>query len=210
MPHTTHKKTPQPLQRVIIMNISVRYKTLLLILMTIVIALGGYALLLHNVAMMEAYSSTQTQALVERKIAAETEKINTYMNVTQDAAASIASAGESLLRVSRSTNTHIEAETKEYLIHTLARYPRAVGCGLWYEPDEFITNTHLFGPYVLWKNKQIKLTMEYNTPEYDYVHKPWYTQALPADWNRKTPRPERVYCGPPPTLMTPQTRCLSL
>ena len=67
------------------MNISVRYKTLLLILMTIVIALGGYALLLHNVAMMEAYSSTQTQALVERKIAAETEKINTYMQPGKNA-----------------------------------------------------------------------------------------------------------------------------
>ncbi len=179
------------------MNISVRYKTLLLILMTIVIALGGYALLLRNVTMMETYSTTQTQALVERKIAAETEKINTYMNVTQDAAASIATAGESLLRVSRNTNIHIEAETKDYLTHTLARYPKAVGCGLWYEPDEFITDTHLFGPYVLWKNNQIQLTMEYNTPEYDYVHKPWYTQALPADWNRKTPRPERVYWSAP-------------
>ena len=141
------------------MNISVRYKTLLLILMTIVIALGGYALLLRNVTMMETYATTETQALVERKIAAETEKINTYMNVTQDTVANMATAGESLLRVSRSTNKRIEAETKEYLTRTLAHYPKAVGCGLWYEPNEFITDTRLFGPYVLWKDKQIKLTM---------------------------------------------------
>ena len=179
------------------MNISVRYKTLLLIGTTIIVAFGGFALLLRNMNVMEDRYIAQTKATVEQRINAETQKINTYMTVTQDTVAGIATAGENLLLVHQNTGMNIEEEAKAFLLSTLARYPKAVGCGLWYEPDLFSDNIKFFGPYARWDKGKLVMSMEYATPEYNYVSKPWYTQALPQHWDRKQRLPQTVYWSAP-------------
>ncbi len=179
------------------MSISVRYKALLLVGATIVVALGGYVVLLRNMRAMERDYVAETRAAVEHRIATETEKINTYMATMQDGAASMASAGETLLLIRERTGANIAEEVNDLIMRTTARYPKAVGSGLWYEPYVFDTGRKYFGPYAWWDNGKVVLTMDYNTPEYDYVNQPWYTQAIPAGWDRGTVRPERVYQSAP-------------
>ncbi|MDY0204717.1 MAG: methyl-accepting chemotaxis protein [Desulfovibrio desulfuricans] len=179
------------------MNMSVRYKALLLIGVTIIIALISYAILLRNMNDMEERYSDKTRLAVERLIATEAEKINTYMTVTQDGAAGIAIAGEALWMVRGQDTAGAAQAVKDYLKLNIARYPKAVGCGMWYEPYVFSPGEAYFGSYARWENGKVALTMEYNEADYDYHKQDWYTQAIPAQWDRNKQRPDRVYWSAP-------------
>ncbi len=179
------------------MNMSVRYKVLALIAVTIVVSLAGYVILLGNVREMEARYVEETKRAVESRIETEAEKINTYMAVMQDAADSIATAGEALLRVRQATGEDIEAQVRDFLESAVAKYPTAVGSGLWFEPNVFFEDRRYYGPYAYWDSGKIAFTMDYNTAEYDYHKQDWYTQAIPADWNRRQRRDARVYWSAP-------------
>lgn len=69
------------------MNISVKFKALLLVSTMMLVSLGGYALLLLNMATMEQEYNEQTKTAVEQSIRTEAEKINTYMALVQEGAA---------------------------------------------------------------------------------------------------------------------------
>ncbi|UZP66328.1 methyl-accepting chemotaxis protein [Desulfovibrio mangrovi] len=179
------------------MNLSVRYKILTLIALTIVVSLAGYMLLLGNIRKMEAQHTEEAKEAIENRIATEAEKINTYMAVMENVADNIASAGEGLLLVRRESGTDITAQVQAYLTSVISKYPNAIGCGLWYEPDRFTEGEKYFGPYVYWDGGNIVFTMEYNTAEYDYHNQDWYTQAIPRNWNRNKRRDSRVYWSAP-------------
>ncbi|GFM31718.1 methyl-accepting chemotaxis protein [Desulfovibrio subterraneus] len=183
------------------MNLSVRYKILFLIAVTILVALAGYVLLLGNIRKMEVQHEQQARVAIENRIATEAEKINTYMAVMENVADNIASGGEGLQLVQRAaaqTNgTDIAPQVQAYLTSIISKYPNAIGCGLWYEPDRFAEEKKYFGPYVYWDGGKTVFTMEYNTPEYDYHNQDWYTQAIPKNWDRNKRRDSRVYWSAP-------------
>jgi methyl-accepting chemotaxis protein len=183
------------------MNLSVRYKILFLIAVTILVALAGYVLLLGNIRKMEVQHEQQARVAIENRIATEAEKINTYMAVMENVADNIASGGEGLQLVQRAaaqTNgTDIAPQVQAYLTSIISKYPNAIGCGLWYEPDRFAEGKKYFGPYVYWDGGKTVFTMEYNTPEYDYHNQDWYTQAIPKNWDRNKRRDSRVYWSAP-------------
>ncbi|MFV0349951.1 MAG: methyl-accepting chemotaxis protein [Halodesulfovibrio sp.] len=183
------------------MNLSVRYKILFLIAMTILVALAGYVLVLGNIRKMEVQHEQQARIAIENRITTEAEKINTYMAVMENVADNIASAGEGLQLVQRAatqTNgTDIAPQVQAYLTSIISKYPNAIGCGLWYEPDRFAEGKKYFGPYVYWDGGKTVFTMEYNTPEYDYHNQDWYTQAIPKNWDRNKRRDSRVYWSAP-------------
>ena len=78
------------------MNISVKFKALLLVSTMVMVSLGGYVLLLLNMSTMEQEYNEQTKTSVEQSIRTEAEKINTYMALVQEGAAAIAIAGQNL------------------------------------------------------------------------------------------------------------------
>ncbi|MBT9750033.1 methyl-accepting chemotaxis protein [Desulfovibrio desulfuricans] len=179
------------------MNISVKFKALLLVSTMMLVSLGGYALLLLNMATMEQEYNEQTKTAVEQSIRTEAEKINTYMALVQEGAAAIAIAGQNLRHVQQGHEADLGDDVAAMLKASLTRYPEASGCGLWFEPGAFRADQRYYGPYAYWDKGKIEMTMEYSTPEYDYPRQPWYTQAIPEQWDRSKKRQDSVYWSAP-------------
>ena len=179
------------------MNISVKFKALLLVSTMMLVSLGGYALLLLNMATMEQEYNEQTKIAVEQSIRTEAEKINTYMALVQEGAAAIAIAGQNLRHVQQGHEADLGDDVAAMLKASLTRYPEASGCGLWFEPGAFRADQRYYGPYAYWDKGKIEMTMEYSTPEYDYPRQPWYTQAIPEQWDRSKKRQDSVYWSAP-------------
>ena len=179
------------------MNISVKFKALLLVSTMMLVSLGGYALLLLNMATMEQEYNEQTKTAVEQSIRTEAEKVNTYMALVQEGAAAIAIAGQNLRHVQQGHEADLADDVAAMLKASLTRYPEASGCGLWFEPGAFRADQRYYGPYANWDNGKIEMTMEYSTPEYDYPRQPWYTQAIPEQWDRSKKRQDSVYWSAP-------------
>ena len=179
------------------MNISVKFKALLLVSTMMLVSLGGYALLLLNMATMEQEYNEQTKTAVEQSIRTEAEKINTYMALVQEGAAAIAIAGQNLRHVQQGHEADLGDDVAAMLKASLTRYPEASGCGLWFEPGSFRADQRYYGPYAYWDKGKIEMTMEYSTPEYDYPRQPWYTQAIPEQWDRSKKRQDSVYWSAP-------------
>ena len=179
------------------MNISVKFKALLLVSTMMLVSLGGYALLLLNMATMEQEYNEQTKTAVEQSIRTEAEKINTYMALVQEGAAAIAIAGQNLRHVQQGHEADLGDDVAAMLKASLTRYPEASGCGLWFEPGSFRADQRYYGPYAYWDKDKIEMTMEYSTPEYDYPRQPWYTQAIPEQWDRSKKRQDSVYWSAP-------------
>ena len=179
------------------MNISVKFKALLLVSTMMLVSLGGYALLLLNMATMEQEYNEQTKTAVEQSIRTEAEKINTYRALVQEGAAAIAIAGQNLRHVQQGHEADLGDDVAAMLKASLTRYPEASGCGLWFEPGAFRADQRYYGPYAYWDKGKIEMTMEYSTPEYDYPRQPWYTQAIPEQWDRSKKRQDSVYWSAP-------------
>ncbi|MDD3683859.1 MAG: methyl-accepting chemotaxis protein [Desulfovibrio desulfuricans] len=179
------------------MNISVKFKALLLVSTMMLVSLGGYALLLLNMATMEQEYNEQTKTAVEQSIRTEAEKVNTYMALVQEGAAAIAIAGQNLRHVQQGHEADLADDVAAMLKASLTRYPEASGCGLWFEPGAFRADQRYYGPYAYWDKGKIEMTMEYSTPEYDYPRQPWYTQAIPEQWDRSKKRQDSVYWSAP-------------
>ena len=179
------------------MNISVKFKALLLVSTMMLVSLGGYALLLLNMATMEQEYNEQTKTAVEQSIRTEAEKVNTYMALVQEGAAAIAIAGQNLRQVQQGHEADLADDVAAMLKASLTRYPEASGCGLWFEPGAFRADQRYYGPYAYWDKGKIEMTMEYSTPEYDYPRQPWYTQAIPEQWDRSKKRQDSVYWSAP-------------
>ena len=179
------------------MNISVKFKALLLVSTMMLVSLGGYALLLLNMATMEQEYNEQTKTAVEQSIRTEAEKVNTYMALVQKGAAAIAIAGQNLRHVQQGHEADLADDVAAMLKASLTRYPEASGCGLWFEPGAFRADQRYYGPYAYWDKGKIEMTMEYSTPEYDYPRQPWYTQAIPEQWDRSKKRQDSVYWSAP-------------
>ena len=179
------------------MNISVKFKALLLVSTMMLVSLGGYALLLLNMATMEQEYNEQTKTAVEQSIRTEAEKVNTYMALVQEGAAAIAIAGQNLRHVQQGHEADLGDDVAAMLKASLTRYPEASGCGLWFEPGAFRADQRYYGPYAYWDKGKIEMTMEYSTPEYDYPRQPWYTQAIPEQWDRSKKRQDSVYWSAP-------------
>lgn len=179
------------------MNISVKFKALLLVSAMMLVSLGGYVLLLLNMAAMEQEYNEQTKTAVEQSIRTEAEKINTYMALVQEGAAAIAIAGQNLRHVQQGHEADLGDDVAAMLKESLTRYPEASGCGLWFEPGAFRADQPYYGPYAYWDKGKIEMTMEYSTPEYDYPRQPWYTQAIPEQWDRSKKRQDSVYWSAP-------------
>ena len=179
------------------MNISVKFKALLLVSAMMLVSLGGYALLLLNMATMEQEYNEQTKTAVEQSIRTEAEKINTYMALVQEGAAAIAIAGQNLRHVQQGHEADLGDDVAAMLKASLTRYPEASGCGLWFEPGAFRADQRYYGPYAYWDKGKIEMTMEYSTPEYEYPRQPWSTQAIPEQWDRSKKRQDSVYWSAP-------------
>jgi len=107
------------------MNISVKFKALLLVSTMMLVSLGGYALLLLNMATMEQEYNEQTKTAVEQSIRTEAEKINTYMALVQEGAAAIAIAGQNLRHVQQGHEADLGDDVAAMLKASLTRYPEA-------------------------------------------------------------------------------------
>ena len=187
------------------MSISVKFKALLLVGTMVLVSLGGYVLLLLNMSSMEQEYNEQTKTAVEQSIRTKAEKINTYMALVQEGAAAVAIAGQNLRHVQQGTEADLGDDVAALLKGILGRYPEAAGSGLWFEPGTFRPSEQYYGPYAYWDKGKIEMTMDYSTPEYDYPSQPWYTQAIPTQWNRRINAPTAC-TGLPRILMKPRTR----
>lgn len=179
------------------MQLSVRYKILTLIVLVILVSVAGYALLLRNVREMEQAYQQEASAAIEARINTDAERINTYMTVMEEVADNIATSGEALLALHDDTDAEMEPQVRQYLESVIAKYPHAIGCGFWFEPNRFFTDRQYYGPYAYWDSGKVVFTMGYSTDEYDYHNQDWYTQAIPKNWKRTKKRDARVYWSAP-------------
>ncbi|WP_026508681.1 methyl-accepting chemotaxis protein [Butyrivibrio sp. MC2013] len=75
-------------------------------------------------------------------------------------------------------STYKSASLEEYqdlITEIIESSDMFLGSGIWLEPYVRDENEKYFGPYVYKSGSEVIFTMEYNTPEYDYLNRPFYT-----------------------------------
>jgi len=86
---------------------------------------------------------------------------------------------------------------QRFVLDSMRSLPEALGGGLWFEPYAFFHNRRWYGPYAYHDDGNLVYTEEYDTPDYDYHRRDWYTAALPLDWDRASPRGGHVWWSAP-------------
>ncbi|MFO7596553.1 MAG: methyl-accepting chemotaxis protein [Desulfocurvibacter africanus] len=177
---------------------TIKLKLFILVACLTVVSLLGYGLLLHNSISFLGALKTSTEENVEALVQHEAQAISAEMRMVADRALSYTLAGETFFRIRWQRDADIEKQIEDHLVRSLKEFPQAVGCGLWFEPNAFFADRPHYGPYAYWgKDGNIIFTMEYNTKEYDYHSRAWYTDALPQAWDRARQRDKRIYWSAP-------------
>lgn len=91
----------------------------------------------------------------------------------------------------------IDTLSEAYLTDSFSSFPAGLGGGIWFEPDILGNGRTLYGPYAFHDQGKVTFTWDLSTAEYNYPAQSWYTTALPADWDRSSPRPAAIYWTPP-------------
>lgn len=81
---------------------------------------------------------------------------------------------------------------KTNLLLTTPSIDIGYGIGFWFEPYVIDSNRY-YGYYCIKNCDSSYITMDYNTAEYDYHNKYWYTSIIPKGWDRKLPLNEKFY-----------------
>ncbi len=108
-------------------------------------------------------------------------------------------AGGAALHAARSgmSPDTAHAVVKRFIMESMRSLPEALGGGLWFEPYAFFPDRRWYGPYAYHEDGELVYTQEYDTPEYDYHQRDWYTVALPIGWDRGQVRDGRVWWSAP-------------
>ncbi len=85
---------------------------------------------------------------------------------------------------------------EKYLRDQVSDNKNVFGSGIWYEKN-LIVGSEYFAPYIYREKAELILTYDYATADYNYPAQEWYTNAIPADWNRKNKRDTDTYITKP-------------
>ncbi len=174
------------------MHLTLKWKMLFLIGVITLCSLAGFALFIVKAAAIRNKLQAETGAHMSAAVGAQVERINTIMQALERCVDDLATSGETLYRLRKRSDADLEPEVRQLLLTTFRKTPAAIGGGLWYEPFVFDEKRRLYGPYAFRKNNVVEFTWGLSSEAYDYPSQGWYRRALPAQWNRKTPRRERI------------------
>lgn len=142
---------------------------------------------------------------IERNVGEATAAVDKQTSSLERHVLNVARAGEALYRARRSSTAAgsslapdaWQSQVAAYLTHNAESYPASSGNGLWFEPQTW-DPSQIYGGYYAQLNDdgRAEFTLVYNTAGYDYLNQPWYTAALPKDWDRTQRRPESIYWAP--------------
>ncbi len=118
-------------------------------------------------------SLTSSDQMIEEQMKSTTEayvnEIGKKLTIVQSSAIALSEAIDS---------TYQTASLEEYqnlITEIVASNDMFLGAGIWLEPYVRDPAEKYFGPYVYKSGNEILFTMEYNTEEYDYLNRPFYT-----------------------------------
>ncbi|WDD99358.1 ATP-binding protein [Thalassomonas actiniarum] len=137
---------------------------------------------------------------IEQTFAASIAKINNLTRLMERNVIDLAIAGENLFLLKKQQQLAmevIEARVEDILVNNFSNFPEAIGGGIWYEPYIFDKAVRYFGPYAYQGRLKVEFSWELNTPEYDYHHQDWYTQASRHGWGREQKRVKPIFWTPP-------------
>lgn len=175
----------------------IRIKLALLVILPCVFAI---CLLSYMGFMNKTHTSESIQAVSKKQL--EEHFLKQFRNadsmhaLVEQRVKSLASTGSLLYELSQK-QINIAPPLKDFLMRFLNDYKTASGAGLFYEPNTIIKESPYFGAYAFRKDGQANFTWGLSADEYDYLNQSFYTYALPKDWDRSKPRPEKFYWTSP-------------
>ncbi|MCJ8314443.1 MAG: response regulator [Saccharospirillaceae bacterium] len=177
------------------MNIKTR-----ILLAVFVVELAGYGILLYH-------SNSQTRAslvdirdkYIHSTISDNLHKIDNLTRLMEHKAIELAYAGQLLYNAGQNKpKFELDQLVQGYLIDSFVTFKDSIGGGLWFEPFVLNQNSHFYGPYVYWNNRdEVVFTWDLNTPQYNYLKQDWYLTALPEGWPRDQRRNQLTYWTQP-------------
>ncbi|MFZ5969052.1 MAG: methyl-accepting chemotaxis protein [Bacillota bacterium] len=86
---------------------------------------------------------------------------------------------ESLARLVEASGNQLTKEQYiEILKKTISINQDTFGAGIWFEPYRYSENVQYFGPYVYKDGSSAVVTLDYETPEYNYPSWDWYKMGM--------------------------------
>ena len=135
---------------------------------------------------------------IESEITISINRINEYTKQMEKKAEELATGGKLFYNLKKDfPEDNFREKITDYLIDSYYSIPESIGGGIWYDAYVFDENEKYFGPYVFWEDKKVVNTWDLSAPDYDYLTQEWYTDPLPANWNRKQKREKDFYWSAP-------------
>ncbi len=179
------------------MSNSVCWKVLLCIIGVTLFSLGGYAIFFTTADSTIAALEKSTQQRISKTVESRALSIQQTMQAIEKRTVDLARTGEVFHQLAKQSQQVPTEAIQNYLVETFEAFPEVVGGGIWYEPSELDPTKRLYGPYAYWDKGKVVFTWDLNTDEYNYLNQDWYTEAIPADWDRKQQRDKEVFWTAP-------------
>lgn len=138
------------------------------------------------------------QSQIRTSLQNNLQKIDTIAHSMEQKADELALFG-STLSVHNKKNTFSELNkiTENYLTQSFKLFPDSIGGGIWFEPFSLVENQKYYGPYAYIEKGRVYFTWDLSKASYNYFDWDWYTVALPKNWDRTKPRPQKNYWSAP-------------
>ena len=179
------------------MTATLRQRTLFMIGIIALSSLLGNFVLIYNVRSFSERLESETEKYINELVKERSKEIGSTMLIMQSKAEDMATTGQTLYTLVKTTGQDITDEVKQYLTESFTKFPEAIGGGLWYQPYTLFKDRQYYGPYVHWKKDRVVFTWDLSTPKYDYPNQEWYQIAIPENWDTSKPRSARVYWTKP-------------
>ena len=135
---------------------------------------------------------------VKKEITISINKINEYTRQMEKKAEELAVAGKLFYNLKQESPEYdFRTKVTDFLVDSYYSIPESIGGGIWYDGYVFDENEKFFGPYVYWEGGKVVPTWDLSAPDYNYLNQEWYTDPLPADWNRSKKREKDFYWSAP-------------
>lgn len=180
------------------MQVSFKRKVLFMISALIALFLAGMLVVVYlNLGASKEALTKVRDSEIASAFAKNINYINTLNRLIEKNAIEVSTVGESFYKIKQGSKIGLDKEFEKFLTSTAARFPTAVGAGVWYEPNIYEQAKKYYGPYVYWDKGKPVFTWEYSIEKYDYHNQDWYRIAIPkgAELTKK-PSKDIIWTAP--------------